>query len=215
MSAYDLAGLIDILPIKRTELIGNAKNVIGVFLKSPDPSPGDPIDLGPDADESAPVDWWQHYGFLSRPPADAETLALRVGSQVFGIASRALAAAGVFGKMSEGDVAVYSIGGNVIRLNANGSISVLVPTANGKQLVARFDPKGAGEIKIVNGAGMAIEMSEASGVVINAGQKDVTIACKNFQVIGTATNLNTASVKLGITGGKPLVGPGTAPWIFA
>jgi len=212
MSAYDLAGLVDILPVKRSDLIGDNQSTIGVFLSEPERSPDDPIK--PDSDESAPIDWWQHYGFLSRPPANAEVLALRVGAQVFGIASRALASVAAFGKMGEGDVALYSIGGNLIRLQANGAINVLVPTKNGKQLVVRLDPKGADEIKIVNGAGMAIEFSEENGLVVNAGQKDVTFACRNFQVIGAATNLNTASVKLGVSGAKPLVGTAASPQVF-
>lgn len=214
MSAYDLAGLIDILPVKRSDLLGDGKSTIGIFLAEPEHSPDDPISPT-DSDESPPVDWWQHYGFLSRPPPGAEVFAIRAGAQVFGIASRALAAAGIFGKMSDGDVAIYSIGGNVIRLNANGSLSVLVPTKNGKQFVARIDPKGAGELKVVNGAGMAIEFSEENGLVVNVGQKDVTFACKNFQVVGVATNLNTASTKTWAGASKPMVaGSNTAPGVF-
>lgn len=213
MSVYDFAGLVDILPIKRTELVGDSQSTLAVFLGFLDQSPDDPIDLGPDAEESASVDWWQHYGLLSRPPSGAEALVLRVGGQTFGLASRMLSAIG-FGKLGEGDVALYTIGGNVIRLNANGSISVLVPTANGKQLVVRLDPKGAGEIKVVNGAGMAMEFSEANGLTVNAGQRDVTIACKNFQVVAQAANLNVATLKTWAGASAPLQASSTAPAVF-
>jgi hypothetical protein len=206
--------MLDVLPIKRTELVGDNQSTLSVFLDFITPTSADPIDLGPDAEESAPIDWWQHYGFLSRPPSKAEALVLRVGGQTFGIASRMLSAFG-FGKLGEGDVAMYSIAGNVIRLNANGSISVLAPTDNGKQLVVRLDPKGAGEIKAVNGAGMSIEFSETAGLCVNVGQKDVTFACKNFQVVAAAANLNVGTLKTWAGASKPMVaGSNAAPAVF-
>ena len=39
MSAYDLAGLVDILPVKRSDLIGDNQSTIGVFLSEPERSP--------------------------------------------------------------------------------------------------------------------------------------------------------------------------------
>jgi hypothetical protein len=213
MSVRNLRALFDILPIKRTGLEGDSQNTIVAYLQQLGAASGDPIDLS-DGDESAPIDWWQHYGFVSRPPVGAEAFVARVGANAIALASRALNALGVFGKMSDGDVALYSMGGNVIRLNANGSVSVLVKTANGKQWVARIDPKGGGSLKILNGAGMAIEFSEDQGFVLNAGQKDITLSCGTFQVLASQANMNVGSIKLHAAATAPLQPSSTAPGVF-
>lgn len=196
----------DILTIKRTELLGDAKTIVKAIFQAPARAPGDDEPIEGSDDETLEADLWQHYGFVSRPPKNAQALYAQLGANIVAIATRVITAAKVFGSLGEGDVAVFSIAGNVIRLNANGSISVLVPTANGKQFVARIDPKGAGSLKMANGAGMAIEFSEENGVVINVGDKDVTIACGNFQVVGKSTNLYTASTRTWAGAKAPFAG---------
>jgi hypothetical protein len=214
MSVRDLRSLFEILTVKRTDLEGDDKSTIVAYLEQLAAAAGDPLDPQ-DCDESSPVDWWQHYGFISRPPVGAEAFIARVGANAIALASRAIAALGVFGKMSDGDVALYSIGGNVIRLNANGSVSVLVKTANGKQWVARIDPKGGGSLKVLNGSGMAIEFSDEQGFVLNAGSKDITLACGTFQVLAGQANMNVGSIKLHAAAAKPMVaGANTAPSVF-
>lgn len=206
MSAYDLAGLIDVFKVKRTELIGNAKAIVSAVLSAPERDAGDDTVLPDNADELEPAEWWQHYGFASRPPKDTESLVVRAGATIAAIASRALAAVKVFGQLNDGDVAIYSVAGNVIRLNASGSISVLVPTANGKQLIVQLSPKGAGSIKAMTGNGFSFELSDENGLAVNVGSKPITFACGTFQVVGKQTNLYTASTKLSATAITPFPG---------
>ena len=206
-----LQSLFSILPIKRTDVVGDDKSTIVAFQEQPPSTPGDPIDLGADADESTPIDWWQHYGFLSRPPDGAESLVVWIGSQAFSLASRALAAAGVWGKMTAGDVALYSVGKNAIRLNATGSISMLVPS-NGKQIVVSIQPKGAIQFMLANG--FYIELSEEQGFVVSTPGKDITLSGLNVNVNAMALNNNSAVLKTTIAASQPLVATSVAPGVF-
>ena len=207
MSAPDLAGLVEVLPISRSDTEGDDGGTVVAYANLAADDPDDPIQLAPDEKESTGLNWWQHYGFLSRPPAGSEALVMRIGAQAFAIASRALAASGMFGKMSDGDVAMFSVGGNVIRVNANRSISVLVPTDNGKQMVARFDPKKGGSFKMLTGDGLAMEFSKENGFVVNAGTANITFATQGtFQVNaqgGLLNNSPTFKSWMGAT--KPMV----------
>ena len=194
-----LQSVFDVLKIKRTELIGESKNTISAFLQNPD---NEDDELPPDSDETAPVDWWQHYGFISRPPEDAETLIARVGANVFGLASRALSAAKAFGKLSVGDVALYTLGGALLKLAAKGSMTFLVPCGN-KQTVVHVSHED-GSIKGVVPPGLAFEISPKNGILLNAGQGDITLSGGAINIVGNQCNINTGSVKLGMQGVRPL-----------
>ena len=219
MSVPDIASIFDVLRVKRTELIGDAKSVISAFFKTPDADSTDPIQLKPGEDETAPVDWWQHYGFVSRPPKDAEALLARFGANIFAVASRLLAAASVYGKLSEGDVALFSIGGNTIRLNADGAVSILVKSESGNMSVIRLSP-GSGEekganLKVLVDPGLVFEMSKENGIVMNAGDKDVTIAGKAVNITAMQLNNNVGLNKLHMGAVSPLITPtAAAPNVF-
>ena len=207
-------GIFEAVTVKRTGLIGDALATVVAFLKGPDREPDDPIKADPDEDESTEVDWWQHYGFLSRPPNGAEALIARIGAQTFALASRYLAAK-AFGKLNEGDVALYSVGNNILRLNANGSISMLAPDKKGKQMIMRLDPKG--EITLMLGNGTIIQMSESSGISMLAQTGNITLAAPagSVQVIAQALNNMSPVLKANAVAAKPLT-PATAlnPGIF-
>jgi phage gp45-like len=208
MAVPSISALFDVLTVKRSELLGDVKATIGLFMESSrGEDPDDPIELADD--ESAPVDLWQHYGFLSRPPPKSQSLVARVGANVFAIATRAVSAIKVFGQLGEGDVAVYSAGGNVIRLNHDGSISVIVPTEGGDQVVAQISHKGKGAIRAVVPPGLAFEMSEKNGITLNAGDKDVTIAGKQVQIVAQQFVNASGVVKLHAGAMIPIMVGGT------
>lgn len=217
MSVPLIRDIFDILTVKRTELLGDAKSTLGVFFKgTKEEDPNDPIEL--DVDETAPADLWQHYGFISRPPAGSQGLVARVGANMFTLASRALAAVKVFGQLGEGDVAMYAEGGNVLRLNKSGTVTLLVPTESGKQMVVHFSNKKNGSIKAVVPPGLAIEVSEENGISLNAGNKDVTIAGKQVQIIAATLVNEVGSNKLWAGAVGPLLAGATsqaAPGVFA
>jgi len=210
MSTHTLAGLVDVLTIKRTELVGVASAIVQAVFSSPERGPDDPMPTG-GSDESEPAEWWQAYGLTSRPPMGSQALVGRFGATIAAFASRAKDAIAVFGKMAVGDVALYTIAGNVLRLNADRSVSLLVPCDNGKQTIVQVHPKDSA-VRILTAGGLTFEMSDKNGIAMNAGAKDVTIAGKNIQFIGTAMNCNVVTNKLNATAGAPLVsGPITKP----
>lgn len=212
MSATDLAGLFDFLDIARTDLLGDAKDIVGAFFKSPEKDPNDDIPDSAISTETEPAEWWQHYGFASRPPKNAQGLILRAGASFVALASRVLEAAKVFGKLKDGDVAIYSIGGNVLRLNADGSVSLLVPTENGKQIVAHCSNKESGSVKVVIPPGIAIEASDKNGVFVNAGDKDITLAGNKLQLIFSGGVVNESpSFKSWMGATKPFTGGPAMP----
>lgn len=211
MSAYDLEGLLDVVPIKRTDLVGDTLSTIVAFMKGPTRAPDDPMKPDPDEDESTEIDWWQHYGFASRAPDNSEMLVARLGAQTFALASRFLGATG-FGKLNAGDVALYSMGGCAIRLNGNGSISVLAPDKRGKQMLARFDPKG--EITMALGNGFVVQLSEEKGFVVNVPGKDVTIAGRNITIVGQALNNACPVFKANAAASAPLNASSVNPGMF-
>lgn len=209
MSVKDFAGLFDVLAVKRTELVGELKSTIAAYFATSEQAPGDPY-VATD-DETAPVDWWQHYGFVSRPPEGSEALLLRFGANVFAVASRALAAAGIFGQLSAGDVALFSMGKNAIRLNADGSVSLTKQTAGGQLLILTVGKDDSIKGYIPNGPWF--EMSAAKGITFNAGQAPLTLA-SNVKVQIVAPQLvNAVGVNmLHIAAAKPIAcPPGTVP----
>ena len=203
MSVYDLASLFDIAKLKRTELLGDLKASISAYFEAPEQIPGSDIELPPDCNESFGVDWWQHYGFASRPVAGSESLIVKIGSEAYAIASRTLAAVKAYGQLGEGDVALYSVGKNLLKLAKEGSMTILVPAPGDKQIVIHISSKD-GSIKGIVPPGLTFEISPKNGICFNAGDKDITLAGKNIQFIGSACNINTGSVKLGLTGARPL-----------
>jgi phage gp45-like len=207
MSAF--GSLLEVLTVKRTELIGKLGTIVSVFAETPEKDPDDPS--GVVADEiSEPSEWWQHYGFVSRPPDGAEYLTLRVGATIVAFASRALAFADAYGKLGKGDVGLYSVGKNTLRLAAGGSISMLVPDARGKQIVFRIDPQGS--FKVMLGNGFFLELSEENGFAVSTPDKNVNLAGKDIIVTGNSLINNSGVLQTTRTAGLPLAtGPITKP----
>lgn len=204
-----LAGLVDIYTVKRTELIGDDKSVVSVISDSSEQASDDPVDAG--TTEGEPSEWWQHYGFASRPPKAAQFAAIRLGDSLVAFASRVLEAAKVFGQLGDGDVAIYSIGGNTIRLAASGAVTLMMKGPAGKSIFARLSPKNGGEFHFANENNDTVHLTKADGLAINVNDKDVTIRCKNFQVMGQQANLYVGVLKTSATAGVPFAGGPAMP----
>lgn len=204
-----LAGLIEIMTVRRTELIGDDANIVSVISDSSDQASEDPVDAG--TTEGEPSEWWQHYGFASRPPKKAQYSTIRLGDSLIAFASRVLEAAKVFGQLGEGDVAIYSIGGNTIRLAASGAVTVMMKGPAGKSIFARLSPKNGGEFHFMNEIGQKVHLTKADGLAIDAADSDVTIKCKDFQVLAQTANFNVAVLKSSATASKPFAGGGADP----
>lgn len=215
MAAPDLTALLDVWRVKRTELAGKAKQWVAAYLAFPSPDPDDPIESS-DV-ETEPAQWWQHYGFASRPPADAESLVVRAGATFAAIASRVSSA--VYGSLGVGDAAMFTAKGNVLRMNASdGSVTLLVPDGK-KQWVVSIKPGAKGGLRVVTPGAMAVEMSDENGITLNAGNKPLTLASSQMvQIVAPQLVNQCGVVKLHAAAAKPLVGvaalaPG-APNVF-
>jgi len=102
------------------------------------------------------VEWWQHYGFASRPPKPTkghtatQALVMKRGSQDIAFASQDMRALEIYGNINFGDTCVYSAGedGNGQARSiykADGSINHYTTdtnTANGRAVYAREAPDG-------------------------------------------------------------------------
>ncbi|MFA4900973.1 MAG: hypothetical protein WC563_15750 [Brevundimonas sp.] len=219
MSATDLSSLFDFVVCKRTELAGKLQDRVVAFYQNPDPPPQSESTGNPTSRESSPMEVWQHYGFVSRPPADAELFRTTVGSNTLITASRSSAAKNVYGKLSEGDCALFTDAGNMLKLGRDGTASLLIPTDSGKDMILHFSPKDGGSVKFVIPSGPSIELSAKNGVYINAGLKTMTLAAAEaIQCIGSKF-VNACGVFMTHIAAKlPLVGvaaltPG-APNVF-
>lgn len=207
---YQLASaILDFLTVKRTDLAKADESMTEVYFENPDKDSEDPVKTD---DECGPGEWWQSYGVASRPPTGAQALLLRAGDVMVGIAARVSAAKEIIGLLSPGDVALYSVGKNLIRLNANGSIAVRAKDKKGRDMVAYVDPKGP-SVKLVV-SDMALEVSEENGIVLNAGNRPITLAGMSIQLNGQSLNCNVPVSKLHMGASMPLQATSTAPGVF-
>lgn len=211
--------LFDIVRVKRTELVGNAKNVISTYFEVPKRHPGDQWQAESATDETEPANSWQQYGFISRLPAKAEALILRWGENTFTLASRLLVAAKVYGQLAGGDVAMFAAPGNMIKCGADGSISFRVPCDNGRDMMLVMSPKNGGSFKFLIPDGPAIEWSAKQGIYQDAGMKPCTLSTTDKMQFVSAQQLDMCSVhQLHRAGAKPLnaatVAAGGAPQLL-
>lgn len=219
MSTYDINGLVDFVAVKRTELAGKAENRVVAVIQNDDPPPQDDAPPNPTALESSPLEVWQHYGFVSRPPKDAEALKVTVGSNVIFLAERSTSAKAAYGKLSEGDCALFTDAGNMLKLGMDGTVSLLIPTDAGKDMILHFSPKDGGSVKFVIPNGPSIEVSAKNGININASLKELTLASvAAIQAVGKQFVNACGVFKTNIAAKVPLVGvaaltPG-APNVF-
>lgn len=207
---YQIASaILDFLTVKRTDLSKADESMTEMFFENPERNPQD---VAPIDNECGPGEWWQSYGLASRPPTGAQALMLRAGDVMVGIAARIAAAKEIIGLLSPGDVALYSSGKNLIRLNANGSIAIRAKDKKDRDMVAYVDPKGP-SVKVVV-ADMAIEVSEENGIVLNAGNRPITLAGSTIQLNGQSLNCNVPTSKLHMGASMPLQASSAAPGVF-
>lgn len=166
-------------------------------------------DEGSDQDEA---DIWSAYGFAYRPAApDAKGATQVVADFVAGrwsvIASRDTRGADVFGALNEGDVAVWSIGKNAVRLNADGSISLFKQGESADSAVAIGKD---GVISLMNEWGMIQLGPDGFSVILASGQ-GFSLGPEGMNVIGPTCAIQCGAIFLGVGASVPLVSVPTIP----
>lgn len=203
----EFASMFDVLEIVRTTMIGTARNVVGFVVRSPAPLPDD--EGAPAETESEDVEAWTPYGFVSKPPPGAEAFVLRLGRFVVSIASRVVETASVYGLLNDGDVGLYSVGKQVLRLNKDGSTTFLKTTASGEHLVITITKDD--EIKVIQPGGAYIEATK-TGLILRHDTAPVTISSGVLvQIVAPALCQEVGANKLHVGAGTPLIMDGAIP----
>lgn len=160
---------------------------------------------------------WSHYG-LSYRPADpggdksTQALTLEVAGRPVIFATRDVRGADIHGDLNAGDVAVWSIGKNAVRLNASGSISMFKQGESVDSAVAIGDD---GAITLLNEWGVVQLGKDGFSVTLASGQM-LSLGPDGFNVSAPKCALQCGAIALGVGAAVPLasvptvIGTGTA-----
>lgn len=168
--------------------------------------------------DTANAEWWQHYGFASRPPKPqagktaAQAVVLRRGDYDIVIASQDLRGLELYGALDHGEVCIYSAGedGNGqarILLKKDGSVSAYTRKGNvasGTGMLIQLDAQ-AGAVRALNDKGYGLIISQ-DDVVLTAGDAALTLK-------GDGTTSLIGKGKCQIDGSGILLGSIAAPII--
>lgn len=164
--------------------------------------------------DSDKAEWWQHYGFYSRPPkpdpgkAAAQAIVLRAGDYDICLASQDLRGLNLYGSLDYGEVAICSAGEDGLGqarvfLKKDGSISAYTKRGNvdsGAGMLIQLDAQ-AGTASILNDQGFGL-IADQNGVTLTAGSAAALTMTKdgNIRLIGTKnTQVDGSSIILGNT----------------
>lgn len=158
---------------------------------------------------AAPI--WSHYGLAYRPPAPdgadvCQALCQTIGGKRSVTATRDLRAADVHGALNEGDVALWSVGKNMLRLNANGGVSLLLRGDTDASI--GIEPDGAilfanrwGSMSL-DGDGFKVVTADGGALVLNS---------KVFQALAQLGDLEVGALKTHAAASAPLTPTSAAP----
>lgn len=151
------------------------------------------------------VEIWGHYGFTSRPAAPdgakrCQTIAADIGGRKVALWTSDVRGSEHFGKLSAGDVALWSVGKNALRLNNDGSIAAINRTNNADSLMMI---EKNGQITMLNEWGKMTLGPEGFSVVLSNGAM-FSLTKTGFTVQCQQLSLNTSSVGLGVGAAVPL-----------
>jgi hypothetical protein len=201
MAAIDLRGLIqagfDIL----TTAVDQATRKITAQL-------GSVVGKTTDTDNA---EWWQHYGFASRPPKPeagkqaAQGVVVRMGDHDIVIASQDMRGLELYGSLDHGEVCIYAAGedgaaqGRVL-LKKDGSVSLFTKRGNaagGTGMLIQLDAAG-NAIRLLNASGHGVIIDE-EGVAVTAGDAALKLTANgDASLIGKgSTQVDGSGVVIG------------------
>lgn len=196
--ALDVNGLLQVgLDILSTTRVGKA--ILAVT--------GDVQSAETEADQ---VEWWQHVGFVSRPPkaepgkSACQVVTVKGPQYDAAIASRDFRGQDLAGTLNEGETCVYAAGADGkgqarLLLKANGAVALFTRKDNatdGTGLAIQIDPN-TDTISLTNSKGYGLLIT-ADGVYVSAGNATLTLAGGDASLVATGrTQVDGSSVVLG------------------
>lgn len=168
------------------------------------------------------VEWWQHVGFVSRPPKaideknTPQAIIIRRGSSDVAIASQDLRGLDLYGNLAEGETCIYAPGpdGSAqarILLKADGSINLFTKGDNesgGKGMGVFINPDGS--ISIAGTEGNAVLLGSDGSLKMFNGSGGIQIKDDGHIKLasGSKVEISGASVTMGGPAALPVaIGP--------
>lgn len=149
---------------------------------------------------------WGQYGFTSRPKAPDEdgkcqALTSMVGGRKAVIATRDTRGPANHGALKEGDVAMWSVGKNAVRCNADGSIALLKQGESEDSGIV-IDKDGA--LSIFTPFGIIQLNADGFAVILKEGGTCLSLTKSDITLSGTKCSLSAGVIALGVGAAVPL-----------
>jgi hypothetical protein len=157
------------------------------------------------------AEWWQHYGFASRPPKPqagkqaAQALVIRMGDYDIVFASQDLRGLELYGALDHGEVCLYGAGedGNAqgrILIKKDGSVSLFTKqgnTSGGTGMLMQLDAAN-NAVRLLNADGHGIIIDE-DGITLTTGAAGLKLGADgSIKLVGTgSTQVDGANIILG------------------
>lgn len=158
--------------------------------------------------ESDGNEWWQHVGFVSRPPeaspgvSASQAVAIERGDRNVIIASRDTRGASLSGSLQPGETCVYAAGDGTgqgrILLKADGSVSVYTTDGNvaGGDAVMINAKASDSSISLATKHGCFV-IAEEGISIFHSGGSGIKIDENGVSLIGPTSQLISSQIKLG------------------
>lgn len=148
---------------------------------------------------------WAHYGLAYRPPASAgknrcQALAVPIAGGRAVIATRDARSSEAAGALNDGDVALWSVGKNAVRVNADGSIALIQQGASTDAMIAI---QKNGSIVLSNQWGQ-IELGPKGFLVVTADGCSLKAGQAQCQMLAPQCFVTGGVVGLGVAPAAPL-----------
>lgn len=168
-----------------------------------------------DGTDEKKAEMWGHYGLAYRPAAPSgddrcQAMAVLVSGKRVVTSTRDLRGASCHGALNAGDVALWSVGKNTLRLNADGSCSLL---KQGDTADSGISIEKDGAIRLFNQWGSISLDSDGLTIVLASGEA-LQLGGGAFQALATQGFIRAGVVGLGPAPSKPLCtgsGPAAVP----
>jgi hypothetical protein len=149
---------------------------------------------------------WQQYGFTSRPAAPdgdgkCQALTANIRGMRAVVATRDTRGPASHGALNAGDVALWSIGKNAVRCNADGSIALLKQGAEEDSGIV-IDKDGA--LSIFTPFGIIQLNADGFAVILKEGGVSLSLSPKDITLLGPKCSISTGTVALGVGAAVPL-----------